>query len=62
MTYVLAALCVLLPLAALLAYRWGYREGHRAGLRELDQYKQGQVADGGCWVRAQNDSIPPPPG
>lgn len=44
---------LLLPLLALFVYRWGYRAGVQAGARELEAYKAGQEADGGCWVRKQ---------
>lgn len=48
---ILAALT--LPLLALFVYRWGYRAGVEAGKRELEAYKVGQAADGGCWVKQQ---------
>jgi hypothetical protein len=57
---ILAALT--LPLLALFIYRWGYRAGVEAGKRELDAYRAGQAADGGCWVKQQpSQSIPPGP-
>jgi hypothetical protein len=49
----IALAALLLPFLALLAYRWGYRAGVEAGQRELNAYKAGQAADGGCWVKNQ---------
>lgn len=56
------ALALVTPVLALLVYRWGFKHGHTVGRAEVAAYKLGQKADGGCWVKAQHDSLPPPPG
>ncbi len=57
----LGTLVLVVPILTLLVYRWGFAHGHTMGRAEVAAYKLGQKQDGGCWVKAQHDSLPPPP-
>lgn len=57
----LAIAGLLVPVLALLVYRWGYRAGIESGKRTLEAYKAGMRDDGGCWVKAQPSAQPTSP-